>query len=149
MAKDNPDSRRQARKRALQILYGIHFATVDSLHELMTAYKDSPAIESAEDEPKGYAWDLVRGVWEKQKAIDARIQALSRHWRLERMGYIERTLLRLSFYELFYTDIPPRVILAETLELGASFAEAPAKKFIAGMIEAAIRDRENSRADER
>ncbi len=151
MAKENADKRRQARKRAFQVLYGINFATVNSIEELQKAYWDSPAVETTENEsgPTGYAWELIRGVWKEQKAIDGRIQGLSRNWRLERIGYIERTLLRIAFYELFYSDIPPRVVLSETLDLSTSFAEAPAKKFIAGMIEAAIREREHSRADER
>ena len=145
------DKRHPARKRAFQVLYGINFATVNSIEELQKAYVESPAIEPSENdsEPSGYAWDLVRGVWSEQKEIDGHIQGLSRNWRLERIGYVERTLLRIAFYELLYGDVPPRVILSETLDLGKDFVGAQANKFIAGMIEAAIREREHSWADER
>ncbi|MBQ7617773.1 MAG: transcription antitermination factor NusB [Desulfovibrio sp.] len=135
---------------AFQVLYGLSFATVDNLEALKHAFLTYPSREEAnlqqfEDfacpEPRGFAWELVYGVWSKGQELDQQIRHYSQNWKLERIGHIERTVLRLAFYELLYCkETPPRVVINEALELSNEFSELAAKKFINGLLDAALKD---------
>lgn len=87
--------------------------------------------------PKGFAWDLVEGVWTHSAALDEIITKFSRNWRVDRMGRIELTILRLGIFEMLYrADIPPKVAINEALELAKEFGEESARSFINGILDA-------------
>ncbi len=144
------NNQHQSRLVAFQVLYGLSFATITSEDELKTAFALSPAKEHADEASESLALDLVLGVWREREAIDQHITKLSRNWRLERIGHIELTLLRLAFFELFSAhSTPPKVIVQETRALTERFAEPQSKKFIVGILEAALRNSESATARER
>ena len=87
--------------------------------------------------PSGFAWELVEGVWSKSEELDASITSFSRNWRVDRMGRVELTLLRLAVYEItFRNDVPAKVAINEALELSRQFGEGNAKSFINGILDA-------------
>lgn len=86
--------------------------------------------------PKGFAWELVEGVWAHSAELDEIITKFSRNWRVDRMGRIELTVLRLGIFEMVYrTDIPPKVAINEALELAKEFGEESARSFINGILD--------------
>lgn len=86
--------------------------------------------------PKGFAWDLVEGVWSNATELDEVITKFSRNWRVDRMGRIELTILRLGIFEMLYrADIPPKVAINEALELAKEFGEENARSFINGILD--------------
>ncbi len=99
-----------------------------------------PAPERIDTAPTGFAWELVEGVWKNTVDLDAVITRFSRNWRVDRMGRIELTLLRLGIYELLYrTDIPSKVAINEALELARQFGEHNARSFVNGILDATAR----------
>jgi len=152
MGKAGISARRAARIRAFQVLYGLHFSEVKTVSDLERLFDDTPLPEDAPDneedapgeKPRGFAWELVEGVWTRQSDLDALIARFSRNWRVERMGRVELTLLRLAMFELsFRPDVPPKVAINEALDLTARFGDDKSKKFINGILDAAARDAEN------
>jgi N utilization substance protein B len=140
MSKKAGASRRSERELALQFLYGLDFAPVGSERELRERFAQSASAADKAAALSGFAWELALGVWNNAQAIDAVIARFARNWRLDRMGRIERTLLRLAVYELQYrADIPPRVAINEALELCRQFGEANARSFINGILDAAAK----------
>src|SRR5204862_4283 len=71
--------------------------------------------------------DLVRGVVEHQKAVDAAIaRRLASGWRLERLDATARAILRAGAYELSHrADVPTEVVIDEYVELAKSCFEGP------------------------
>ncbi|MSS26696.1 transcription antitermination factor NusB [Desulfovibrio sp. PG-178-WT-4] len=145
MGKGKNATRRGARELAFQVLYGLSFTPAESPGELRRAFVLSPhnTAMSEEDlsaEPTGFAWELVEGVWSNSKALDAAIGHFSHNWRVDRMGRIELTLLRLAVFEMLYRqDVPPKVAINEALELSGQFGEGNAKNFINGILDAAAK----------
>ena len=79
----------------------------------------------------------MQGVWSNSAALDDAITRFSHNWRVDRMGRVELTLLRLAVYELlFRNDVPPKVSINEALELSRQFGEGNAKNFINGILDA-------------
>ena len=102
--------------------------------------------EDLSTEPTGFAWELVEGVWSNSEALDAAIGRFSHNWRVDRMGRIELTLLRLAVFEMLYRqDVPPKVAINEALELSGQFGEGNAKNFINGILDAAAKALESGR----
>jgi transcription antitermination protein NusB len=124
--------RTEARQRALQALFQL-----DS-----TELTIEEAIEHAlnvddEQEAKTNAFfeKLVRGTTENLEAIDASLNDKLENWTLARLPKIERTILRLSVYELnFSDDVPNKVVLNEAIELCKLFGDEKSSKFVNGVL---------------
>ena len=60
----------------------------------------------------------VSAIVELLPEIDKKLESVSEGWKLERMGKVELTILRLAVYELLYDDdIPANVAINEAVEL--------------------------------
>lgn len=71
-----------------------------------------------------------------QSAIDALITKSALRWKINRMGSIDRTILRYGSYELCFKDsIPARAILSEAIELGKRYGSADSGRFINGVLD--------------
>lgn len=80
---------------------------------------------------------LVRGVVDKRAALDERISDNLENWSLDRVGLVEKAILRLGSYELLYRDeIPKNVTLNEMVELSKSFCDVRSKDFVNGVLDA-------------
>jgi len=72
--------------------------------------------------------------------IDRRIAEATEHWRLERVGVIERNILRLALAELSEGRTPSRVVIDEAVKLAHWFAGAKAPAFVNGVLDAVARE---------
>jgi len=101
---------------------------------------DLTAQEAIEFAVEGKEYDtfveqLVNGVETNKATIDQHIREALVNWSFERLGNIERTILRLAVYELlFETNIPVRVTINEAIELTKAFADEEATKIVNGVL---------------
>lgn len=80
---------------------------------------------------------LIRGVAEHRPALDKEIQRHLHNWTLDRLGKIEKAILRLGCYELLHREeIPREVSLDEMVELSKSFCDVKSKDFVNGVLDA-------------
>lgn len=145
MAGSRRPTRRSARELAFQVLYGLCFSPAADCAALWRLFVLSPHNEGMSEadldrEPSGFAWELVEGVWSHTDALDEAIGRFSRNWRVDRLGRIELTILRLALYELLWRDdVPPKVAINEALELAREFGDERARAFLNGILDAAAR----------
>ncbi len=123
--------RRKAREYALKILY-----MMDIRKE-----KDSSVFEAflknidEKEEVKKFTEEIVKGVLENIDKIDGVISQASLNWSIDRMGYIDRNILRIGTYEiLFREDIPYAVSINEGIELSKKYGDADSPKFVNGVL---------------
>lgn len=142
-------SRRAERLKAFQVLYGLQFIEIDTIEELQKIFLNIPKIKES-DTPDiittdnelwdSFSWEIVKGVWQNIHRLDTIISQCCENWRVDRLGKIELTLLRMAIFEIVYRpDVPPKVALNEALELAARFGDTKAKKFINGILDAAVK----------
>jgi N utilization substance protein B len=128
-------ARRTARERALQALYQLEMTPGSIGEALESAWA---AAEEARKEPEAvkFARELVEGVMDHRAEIDRLIEQHSHNWRLDRMGRIDRNVLRLGVFELKYRpDIPKKVSLNEAVELGKNFGTEESSAFVNGLLD--------------
>ena len=88
-----------------------------------------------------FARRLVRGVVEHRERIDELISSASTNWKLPRMSYVDRNILRLATFELLELDeVPPMVSVNEGIELGKRFGTSDSGGFINGILDRVARD---------
>ena len=127
----------KARARALQLLYAWEMSRARSIEAVVarvaTIYGRAPR---GYDRGADLAAKAVAGLPE----LDARIAAAAEHWRLERVGAVERNILRLALAELDEASTPARVVIDEAVKLAHWFAGARAPAFINGILDAVARE---------
>lgn len=131
--------KRRKREQAVQALYGLSFTPANTINELEEAFRKSPRPAEQSNAPEGFAWDLTSGVWRNSTALDSEIENLARNRRPDQIGRIEMILMRLALYEMRHMNTPPRVAIAEYLEIAGEFGADSAKSFINGILNAAAR----------
>ena len=118
-------SRRQARERALSLLYEAEMKGVTPADVLATL----PV------QPAPYAAAVVGGVGERGDELDGYIRRFARGWALERMPALDRALLRLGIYELVHRpDVPTGVVLSEAVELASRYSTEESGRFVNGVL---------------
>jgi N utilization substance protein B len=133
-------SRSRQRRRALRILFEIDI-NKSSLDEVLEGKS-----RAGEDAPGDFALDLVRGVEKQRPELDRIISDYAEGWDLERMPLVDRNILRMSLYELFYMeDIPSGATIDEAVELAKSFSTEDSGKFVNGVLGRVNRDRDAGR----
>jgi N utilization substance protein B len=84
---------------------------------------------------------LVLGAAAVTPELNAIISKYAVGWRLERMAAVDRNILRLALYEMFYCpDIPSSISINEAIELAKLFNDEEAGKFINGLLDNARKD---------
>ena len=132
--------RRLERIFAFKVLYGLCFAPAASEVELLQAFQRSPDRPAGMEDEDSFAWNLCFGVWKHLAELDKAIAGLSENWRVERMGKVEVTLLRIAVYELIkQKGVPPKVAINEAIELSKQFGDDKSRSFVNGILDAAAR----------
>ena len=138
MTQSRKTPRRLERVFAFKVLYGLCFAPAASEAELLRAFQLSPDRPAGMENEDSFAWSLCFGVWKHQDELDQAIASLSENWRVERMGKVEVTLLRLAMFELTrQKDVPPKVAINEAIELSKQFGDDKSRGFVNGILDAA------------
>ena len=126
----------RGRARALQALYAWDLRAGEDLTRVAVKVWDDLAV--APDERK-FAGALVRTVAAGHADLDAGLIAVTDNWRLERIGAIERSVLRLGAAELQRGETPPRVVIQEAVRLAERFGTAASARFVNGVLDAYAR----------
>lgn len=86
---------------------------------------------------------LVTGILDHLPELDAALEAVSDHWRVDRMPTIDRAILRMGLYELRHEpDTPIGVVLSEAVRLAKEFSTDKSGKFVNGVLATlAVRER--------
>jgi N utilization substance protein B len=119
---------------AVQVLYQLEFnkETVDDvIDQFFTDHKAGPKIRTFTEE-------LVRGVAQHQKGIDACLQGCAQNWDLKRMGAVERNIMRVALFEMLHrSDIPPVVSINEAVDIAKELSSDDSGRFVNGILDRA------------
>ena len=81
----------------------------------------------------------MRYVAHHQRDLDAQLAEVTTNWRLERIGAVERCVLRMAAAELSIGETPPRVVIQEAVTLAERFGSAQSARFVNGVLDALAR----------
>ena len=88
-------------------------------------------------EIREFAAELVAGSVRELNALDLILEKHASNWKVARMGFVDRNLLRMSIYELQkFPDTPASVVIDEAIELAKQFGTQESPAFINGVLDA-------------
>ena len=126
----------RGRARVLQALYAWDLRGDEPLDRIAERIWDDLAIPPEE---RRFASLLMRVVLAQSASIDAELREVTTNWRLERVGVIERCVLRLATAELRQGETPPRVVIQEAVRLAERYGTARSARFVNGVLDAVAR----------
>ena len=123
--------RRKARILAVQALYAIECQQTNNIKEI-TKFDWN---ETKNKKTYRFAKLLVEGATKHQEEIDEIIIPLLIDWTFDRVAWINKAILRLSIYCLFWEkEIPVKVVINEAIDLAKWFSEEDDYKFINAVL---------------
>jgi N utilization substance protein B len=121
-------NRRQARKMALQALFQMTLSNTDRVTAL-------EAVHDSGDPTDPFVNHLLDQTLDHEKEIDSLISKHLQNWSLDRVGNIDKTILRLAVCEILYLDdIPVTVSVNEAVELCKIYSDEQTRKFVNGVL---------------
>ena len=120
-------SRREARRAAVFMLY-------------QWDVTETPLGSLYEDEVDDYTRRLTEAVEVRVPELDARITAASDEWTADRLGAVERNVLRVAIEELDEGEIPREVVLDEAVTLAKRYASDDAGRLVNGILGRIVRE---------
>ena len=113
--------RRAARRTALFLLYQWDLT-------------GQPLASLYEGDVDLFARELAEAVAARAKELDATITESSDDWSADRLGALERNVLRIGVHELDRGDVPVEVAINEAVELAKRYATEDAARLVNGIL---------------
>ena len=120
--------RRTARRTALFLLY-------------QWDVTGQPLASLYEGEIDVYARETADAVAANAEEYDRRITEAAEGWTADRLGAIERNILRIALHELDRDDIPDEVAIDEAVNLAKRYATDDAARLVNGILGRIVRER--------
>jgi len=126
-------TRRQIREHIFLMLFRKEFYSTDELNEQMKIYLEE--MEKVSIEENSYLEERFQGILSKLNEVDEILSEISSGWKLDRLGKVELTILRLGIYEMRFDDeIPVKVAINEAVELSKKFGGDDTPGFVNGVL---------------
>jgi N utilization substance protein B len=120
--------RRAARRTALVLLYQWD----------VTGQELASLFEGDIDE---FSRDLAESVVERHEELDRRISEVSEEWPADRLGALERNILRLALVELDRGEVPLEVVIDEAVTLAKRYSSEDAGRLVNGILGRIVQER--------
>ena len=130
-------TRTQAREAVVSLLYAYDSGN-EEITSLAPEILDEKKIKNKQQE---FALSLFNGVLEKLTNVDEQVSKHLKEWDIQRIGGIERAILRLGVYELCFTSTDAPIVINEAIELAKLYGSDNAPRFINGVLDAIVRER--------
>ena len=128
----HPQVRRKARERAVQFLFSLDFTRYEWADCIEDFWRDNPSRPGV----RRYAEQLIEGVAKHQAELDEAIERVLNRWAPERVGRIERNVIRVALYEMRYgEEVPENVAINEAMEVAKRFGSEEGPRFVNAVLD--------------
>ncbi len=122
--------RREARAEILKALYGCEF------DDGRRGAIEDRLVECDPGEQADFIREMYMGTLDRQEEIDRMISEFAVGWKVDRLAFLDRNILRMALYELlYYKKTPAEVVINEAIELAKKYGTDNAPKFINGILD--------------
>lgn len=125
-------TRRQVREAVVSLLYSIDLGNENAAKHADAVFEE----RKIRNKQLEFGKHLFEGIVANLPLIDEKLQSVMKEWELERVGSIEKAVLRLGAYEILFEKLDKAVVINEAVELGKLFGAENSSKFINGVLDA-------------
>ncbi len=128
-------TRSQAREAVIGLLYAYEVGNKDIGTNAILILQEKKIRNKQQD----FALSLFNGTINELSKLDEIIQSNLKEWEFNRLGGMEKSILRLGAYEILYTNTDSPVVINEAIELAKIYGEENAPKLINGILDSIIK----------
>ena len=132
-----------ARVAVIQLLYAKELGN-EKILEQAQAFFDERKIRNKQQQ---FALSLLHGVCQYEYIIVQVMNVFLKTWDIDRLGVIEKNILKLGIYELLETDTEEAIVINEAIELTKIFNITDAFRLINGVLDAVAKTSADKIAD--
>lgn len=127
------------RENAMRVLYQIFLYKKNKIdyttNGVIEEYMDNIPLEERKIINIEFLKELVEGVLNNIEDIDNNISKYLENWTIDRLGLTDQAIIRISVYELLYTNTPNLVCINEAIELSKKYSDEKVSKMINGVLD--------------
>ncbi len=127
------------RENAMRVLYQIFLYKKNKIdyttNGVIEEYMDNIPLEERKIINTDFLKELVEGVLNNINDIDNNISKYLENWTIDRLGLTDQAIIRISVYELLYTNTPNLVCINEAIELSKKYSDEKVSKMINGVLD--------------
>ena len=127
------------RENAMRVLYQIFLYKKNKIdyttNGVIEEYMDNIPLEEHKIINTDFLKELVEGVLNNINDIDNIISKYLENWTIDRLGLTDQAIIRISVYELLYTNTPNLVCINEAIELSKKYSDEKVSKMINGVLD--------------
>ncbi len=125
-------NRTKSRRQALIFLYQCEINKTLNVEKGFETFNSKYSTGNLNE----FTYRLIKGVLQNLNNIDTAIEKVSLNWRIDRMSIVDRNIIRLGVFELFYCDdIPTTVTINEMVELAKRYGDEGSSAFVNGILD--------------
>lgn len=134
--------RRTARELVVQSLFQIDFAGCSAEEALNAAVEEQNSKDAFK--AQHYALISLNGILNALADIDTKIAEFSIDWEVSRMPAVDRNILRLAVYEIYFAEekLPAGIAINEAVEIAKVYGSEDSPRFINGLLGKMVRSDE-------
>ena len=133
-------TRTQARESVIGLLYAYDLGN-ESIAKFSDIILEDKKIRNKQ---KDFALNLFNGTIENLIQLDKEISGHLKQRAIADVGAVEKAILRLSIYEILFSDLDKPIIINEAIELSKRLASDNAPKFINGVLDSITKENKDS-----
>lgn len=127
------------RENSMRVLYQIFLYKKNKIdyttNGVIEEYMDNIPLEEHKIINTDFLKELVEGVLNNINDIDNNISKYLENWTIDRLGLTDQAIIRISVYELLYTNTPNLVCINEAIELSKKYSDEKVSKMINGVLD--------------
>ena len=132
MQKKKVNGRRETREWIVQFLFQLDF----NPEPIDIALTDFWEVKTPKDREKTYAEEIIKGVVQRKDELDEKLSQYATRWNSDRMGAVDRTVMRVALFEMLYRDdVPPIVSINEAVHFAKDFSSFQSGRFVNGVLD--------------
>ena len=126
-------SRRLAREELFKIVFEAEINNKD-LNTVLDSYLERENEVELNEKGKEFLVEYAKGIIENQNKILAELNEKMEGWSFERVGNVEKALLKISVYEILFKDTPKEIVINEAVELAKKYGDTKTYEFVNGVL---------------
>lgn len=127
-------TRRELRTHTFKLLYRTFFYDNEEMNVQKDLFFDDSELQIDVFDTE-YIRKRVDAVMENIEEIDRVISSKTENWTIDRMNYVDLTIIRLAYYEIKYDDdIPMAVAINEAVDLAKIYGGDESSSFVNGVL---------------
>ena len=126
-------SRRLAREELFKIVLEAEINNKD-LNTVLDSYLERENEVELNEKGKEFLVEYAKGIIENLDKILAELNEKMEGWSFERVGNVEKALLKISVYEILFKDTPKEIVINEAVELAKKYGDTKTYEFVNGVL---------------